>query len=190
MTGRGSCAVMLAALWLAACTSLPSAVPASKGAATPSADSGAAPVDPSDDWHVLMRAPLGTSLQAMPFSLHEVLLFHDADRDVADVRDCYGVDGAAPRFLGAAADQYLLCFEHDRLTRVDASVPLPADDAPAIFARACALWQEHAPVAGAPVPAGTCGGRDHGVIFSARLEGGADEGSGRVSITLGAVTDP
>lgn len=197
------CAVMLAALGLAACAGSPSAVPPpGEPVATASAggaggdDRGGVPADPSYDWHILLGVPFGTSLQSMPLALHEVLLFHDTGRGAGDVGDCYGMDGAGPRFLDGVVDQYVLCFEHDRLTRIEASVMLPSAGAAAVFARACALWREQASPAVPPAPAGRCEGRDHGVVFGARLAGGADdpgsaddpggadEPAGRVSVTL------
>jgi len=189
MRARGVCAVTLAALGLAACAGSPTVVPAAQKAATGSAGAGGVSVDPSYDWHVLVRAPFGTSLKAIPFPLHEVLVFHDTGREAADVRDCYGIDDAAPHFLAAAADEYVLCFEHDRLARIDASVLLPTAGAAAIFARACALWREHAAPDASPPAADTCEGRDHGVAFGARLASGADEPAGRVSMTLTDAAD-
>jgi hypothetical protein len=190
MTTRGVCAVTLAGLALAACAGSPTGPATGRAAPTAPADAGGAAADPSYDWHGLVRIPFGTTLAAAPLPLHEVLLFHDSGQEAADARDCYGIDGPGPRFLGAPADQYVLCFEHDRLTRVDASVQLPPADAAAIFARACDLWRERAIAGGPPRSGGDCAGRDAGVAFVARLAGGADEPPGRASMTLTAIAGP
>jgi hypothetical protein len=153
----------------------------------PSPRSGPAP-DVSYDWHGLLRAPFGSLLKDSPLALHEVLLFHDIDRDgAADTKDCYAVDGAAPRFLGGQPDDYVLCFEHDRLVRIEASVLLPAGEAARVFARGCALWRKDA---APPEGIGTCEGRDDGVAFSARLAVSPPEAAARVSMMLTAAPDP
>src|SRR5450432_4908591 len=125
------CAAMLA---LAAC-----AAPAPKPAASPQAPP---PLDASYDWNVLLVAPFGSVLKDVPLTLHEVLLFRDEAHaaSAADELECYAVDGARPRFLARPLSEYLLCFKQDRLSRVEATVRLPADEAAQIFAEACALW--------------------------------------------------
>lgn len=124
----------------------------------------------SYDWHPLMLVPFGTLLKDVPLALTEVLMFHDADsaaRPTED-KDCYRMDGASPpQFLGRRPDDYLLCFDHDRLSRIEASVRLPAADAAPVFSAACAQWQRLAkPAAGTP---GSCEGRDGTTDFSAHL---------------------
>lgn len=121
------------------------------------------------DWRGLMIMPFGTLLKDSPLALHEVLLFHDtaqADGDVAH-RDCYAPAGEPPLFAGRRPDEYLLCFSHDRLVRVDAAVRLPVDSAARVFAAACAQWR------GTRVPGGqtadNCQGRDGMTRFSAHL---------------------
>jgi len=182
MTVRAVCAHAIAGLMLAACAASPA------GLAPPAASSmggGPAP-DASYDWHGLQRAPFGLRLKDSPVALHEVLLFRDVDRGgaaesgPAESKDCYAVDGAAPRFLGSLPDEYLLCFQHDRLTRIEVSVRLPAGEAPQVLARGCALWLQSAPP---PVE------RDDGVDFSARLAANPGESESRVSMTLTGVPD-
>jgi hypothetical protein len=149
----------------------------------PAASAGVVP-DASYDWHGLVLAPFGTLLKESPIALHEVLLFHDAAHNSGDVdsRDCYAIDGAPPRFVGHQPDQYLLCFDHDRLNRIEASVRLPADEASQAFARACALWLKNTePTAGGGT---TCEGRDGGTAFSARLGLVPGEDSAPLSMTL------
>ncbi len=120
------------------------------------------------DWHPLLIAPFGTLLKDSPIPVHEVLLFHD-DPPAADEpqnTDCYALDTPAPRFLGRLPDHYLLCFDHDRLNRIEASIQLSAADAAPVFARGCAVWLNNsASTAGASA----CEGRDAGIAFSARL---------------------
>jgi hypothetical protein len=182
--GAGS-GIALAALSLAACAASPGSHARLREA--PAARSGPAP-DVSYDWHGLVRVPFGTLLKDSPLALHEVLLFHDIDRDgAADIKECYAVDGAAPRFLGGQPDDYVLCFEHDRLVRIETSVLLPAGEAARVFARGCGLWHKDA---GPPEGIDTCDGRDDGVAFSARLAGSPPEAAARVSMMLTAAANP
>jgi hypothetical protein len=169
-------AALLAALALAGCHS-----PSSRATAPDHAPPAGAhePEDASYDWHALLIAPFGSVLKEVPLTLHEVLLFRDeahsgtqADDAAAD-GECYAGDTPAPRFVGRTPDEYLLCFKQDRLSRIQASVRVPAAQAPDIFAAACARWlkNEAAPTAGAAAQsAGTCTGRDGAVHFSGRLE--------------------
>ena len=138
------------------------------GHAAPATPTTAA-IDPSYDWHGLVLTPFGTLLKESPVPLHEVLLFHDEAHPAteAESRDCYAIDGTPPRFVGEKPDQYLLCFDHDRLNRIEASVRLAADEAASTFAKACTMWLK-----GATPPGSTgavCEGRDGGVAFSGRL---------------------
>src|SRR5471030_1579011 len=85
-----------------------------------------APLDASYDWHVLLVAPFGSVLKDVPLTLHEVLLFRDEGRSAAsaDELECYAVDSGRPLFVARAPSEYMLCFKHDRLARVEASVRL------------------------------------------------------------------
>jgi hypothetical protein len=184
----GGAVIVLASLMGAACSgSRPSAVP-------PPAPVAAA-LDASYDWHGLVRVPFQTLLKESPVPLHEVLLFHEepAPAEVEN-KDCHAVDGAPPRFVGQQPETYLLCFEHDHLTRIEASVRLPAADAPTVLARACALWSKNArravpavadpPPDTAAAPVNLCEGRDGDIAYSARLGLVPGEATGSVSITL------
>lgn len=118
------------------------------------------PADPSYDWHGLLIAPFGSVLKDIPAALHEVLLFRDdahgsAAADAAAVdAECYAADAPAPRFAGRIPEEYLLCFRQDRLSRIQASVRVPAARAPEVFAAACAGWLKNAaPTPGAEAPA-------------------------------------
>ena len=133
----------------------------------------AAPPAVSYDWHDLLVAPFGSVLKDIPLKLHEVLLFKDdthgaapADSTAAEA-ECYAADAPAPTFLGRTPAEYLLCFRQDRLSRIQASVRLPADQAPDVFATACAQWTKNP--AAAPADA-VCEGRDGAIHFSLRLE--------------------
>ncbi len=171
-----------ALLALAGCAAAPPpAGPAPGSHPPPPAQNAAA--DGSYDWHGLLVVPFGTVLKASPVPLHEVLLFHDeAQSAAADPQDCYTVDGAPPRFLGAAPDEYLLCFGHDRLNRIDASVRLALAQAGQTFAHACAVWSKNAtPTAGSDR---RCAGRDDGIDFSARLADLPGQADTRLSMTL------
>jgi hypothetical protein len=152
-------------LMLAACASPPPKDhPPQAG---PTQDDAAA--NASFDWHPLVAAPFGTRLKDSPIRLHEVLLFRERSHEPSEIesKDCYAVDGTPPTFIGQAPDQYLMCFEHDRLDRIEASVRFAADDAARIFGRACALWLGNS----RPLPKAddACEGRDGDIAFSARL---------------------
>jgi hypothetical protein len=143
--------------------------------------------DPSYDWHVLVLAPFGILLKESPVPLHEVLFFHDETHGSGDAesKDCFSLDQPPPRFIGKEPDHYLWCFEHDRLTRVEAAVRLPLKDAPQTFARACSIWQKVA----APllVDDNSCAGRDGSTAFSARLVLTPGETTATVSVVLSGV---
>ncbi len=139
--------------------------------------------DASYDWHVLVIVPFGMLFKDSPVPLHEVLLFHDAtDHAESAGSDCYSIEGAPPRFLGQLPDHFLLCFEHDHLGRVDAAVPLPAAEAPQVFARACALWLKN--TAATMASGTTCEGRDGNVVWSARLDRMPGDTAASVSMSL------
>jgi hypothetical protein len=62
--------------------------------------------------------------------------------------------------------EFLLCFSHDRLDRIEASVLMKAGEGPGVLAHACSLWLKNS----APSSGGnSCEGRDGDVAFSAHL---------------------
>jgi hypothetical protein len=165
------------------------------------------PDDGSYDWHGLLIAPFGSVLKDIPVALHEVLLFRDEAHSTATADDaatveteCYAADAPAPRFIGRLPDEYLLCFKHDRLFRIQASVRLTTVQASDVFAAACADWLKNAAPAttsavapnaeaqSAAAPIGAaCEGRDGAIHFSGRLEG---EPETALSLTLDSPSDP
>ena len=170
--------VVAAALMLVAACAAPQPKPA--GPVEPSP----APLDASYDWHVLLVAPFGSVLKDVPLTMHEVLLFRDeAGRAAPDELECYAVDGARPRFVARSPSEYLLCFKHDRLSRIEATVQLPAEEAVKIYADACGLWLKQ------PVGLGEeCAGTDGGITFAGHFANEPDE-SAQVTIQLDAA-DP
>jgi hypothetical protein len=170
------------------------------------------PVDASYDWHGLLIAPFGSVLKEIPLTLHEVLLFRDAEQSATAAEDaaagapeCYAADAPAPRFVGHMPEEYLLCFRHDRLSRIQASVGLTPAEAADVFAAACAGWLKDAapptttapPVSAPPVSApprdaasagAACEGSSGEIHFSARLE--EDAGQTVLSIVLDSVPEP
>lgn len=138
------------------------------------ATENAALTDASYDWHSLVIAPFGTLLKEIPFPLHEVLLFHDDSHAAADSdgADCHGIEGVPPRFVGREPDEYSLCFDHDRLARIEVSVRLATDEASKILARACVLWTQDS--TSLPAGAKACEGRDGDIAWSARWVSAAD----------------
>jgi hypothetical protein len=182
-------AVAAGLLLLAACASPPPKDhPPETGRPAPAQNDAVA--DASLDWHSLVAAPFGTLLKDSPIRLHEVLLFHDESHGPAEIesRDCYAVDGAAPTFVGNPPDEYLMCFEHDRLERIEASVRIAAGDAARVFGRACALWLKNA----RPLPPAedACEGRDGDIAFSARLAAVPGERTAELLITLSNAATP
>jgi hypothetical protein len=168
--------------WLEGCAASAPARGSAPGASPPAA----APAVVSHDVSPLMPAPFGTAFKDVPVRLTEVLVFHqpDAPRTNEDV-DCFRPNQVVS-FLGRAPADHLLCFDHDRLKRVEASVVLPATEAPALFAAACADWRRGEPAA-AP-PSDVCEGRQGDIAFTARRTEGSDSATAIVSITLAAVS--
>ncbi|MEO7207203.1 MAG: hypothetical protein ABI145_10525 [Steroidobacteraceae bacterium] len=168
---------LLAAVVLMLCACATSAPKPSAPSAPP-----AAPLDASYDWHVLLVVPFGSVLKDVPLTLHEVFLFRDDAQRAAPTEEleCYAVDGNRPRFVARSPTSYLLCFKHDRLSRVEATVALPADEAARIFADACGLWMKNAQAA-----TEECAGSEGGTTFSGHFENEPDE-SAQLNIQLDA----
>jgi hypothetical protein len=140
----------------------------------------------SYDFKPLVPAPFGTAFKDVPGPLTEVLVFHPADaRRAGEDADCFR-PGAGVSFLGRAPTEHLLCFHHDRLQRIEASVALPAAAAPALFAAACAEWRRGNPPAALEPDA--CEGLQGDIAFSAHRAEGPDAAAATVSITLAAPT--
>jgi hypothetical protein len=145
-----------------------------------------APLDASYDWHVLLVVPFGSALKDVPLTLHEVLLFRDEAQHAAsaDELECYAVDGTRPQFVARSPGEYLLCFKHDRLSRIEATVRLPEADAARIFADACGLWIKNAQAA-----TEECAGSENGVTFAGHFEN-EPENFAQLSIQLDAADQP
>src|SRR5579859_1820069 len=171
-------------LLLAACASPPGR-PLDTDRPAPAAalaQSGAA-AKATFDWRPLVLAPFGSLLKDNPVRLHEVLLFRDRSHAPTEIesKDCYTVDGTPPTFMGRVPVEYLMCYEHDRLDRIEAMVRMRTDEAARDFGRACALWLARAqPLTQAD---GACEGRDGDIAFSARLDP-LDERSAQVALVL------
>jgi hypothetical protein len=158
---------------LAACHTSAPRVTAPAPARAPAPDAGLRS-DATYDWHVLLIVPFGVTLKDIPLTLHEVLLFRDdaGGAAPADDAECFAPDGPTPRFIGSTPEEYLLCFKHDRLSRVQASVRLSDPQPAGVFAAACEDWLRHAAPAPAPAAAPSGGSQSAGA-----LSGGACEGS-------------
>jgi hypothetical protein len=145
-----------------------------------------APLDASYDWHVLLIAPFGSALKDIPLTVHEVLVFRDEAHSAspADDPECYAVSGTAPRFLTRSPSSYLLCFNHGKLSRIEATVRLPENESAQIVADACALWTKDTH---APHPAASaCEGTDGGIVFAAHIEREPNEEDTQLIIQLDA----
>ena len=163
--GRITLSAVFAVLLLACRAPSPRAAPPDRAPPPPAAHE---PADGSYDWHGLLIAPFGSVLKDIPMALHEVLLFRDDAHDnaargnaagnvTADAAaveaECYAADAPAPRFVGNIPDEYLLCFNRGRLSRIQASVRVGGDRASDIFAAACAGWlKDAASIPGAEAP--------------------------------------
>src|SRR5882757_1035602 len=138
------------------------------------------PLDASYDWHVLLVAPFGSVLKDIPMALHEVLLFRDEAHSAspADDSECYAVNGAGPRFMTHSPSSYLLCFNHGRLSRVEATVRLAENESAQMVAAACALWTKNTQAPNAAVSDSAaasdsveaCGGANGSVAFAAHID--------------------
>jgi hypothetical protein len=192
---RAAAWVCATCLCLCGCASAPHPAPS----AGPSGPPPPAPesAGPAYDWRPLIVVPFGTLLKDMPLALDEVLMFRDAaqrgpaDRGPAGLAasgapndpesgDCFSMDGASPpQFLARRPDSYLLCFEHDRLRRIEASVHLA--EAEPLLGALCAQWLGRAQDT-ARTPDG-CAGRDGAVEWRVRTAQGP-ESSATLSVTL------
>jgi len=193
---------ILLALIMAACVSTPKNPPPPLIVAPPAPP----PLEASYDWHGLLLVPFGSVLKEVPFTLHEVLLFRDAAHAASgDEPECYAMDQTAPRLVARTPNEYMLCFKHDRLVRVQATVSLPISEAARILGDACALWQRNAAAAVAVAappsasavtaqtaaattagdghPAG-CDGRDGAISYSGRLDQEGDQDNAPLTVTL------
>jgi hypothetical protein len=165
------------------------------------------PLEASYDWHGLLLVPFGSGLTEISFPLHEVLLFRDASHPAqADDAECYAMERTAPRFVARTPSEYMLCFKHDRLARVQATVNLPRAEAEQILNDACGLWHRNGgagqpgagqpaePTAGESAPRaaspGDCDGRDGGIAYVGRLDQEADQGDAALTVTLDAAVQP
>ena len=111
-------------------------------------------------------------------------MFRDQQSAVpADQLECYAVDGRRPSFIARVPSEYLLCFKHDRLSRIEATVRLPGDEAARIFADACGLWMKKSSAA-----TEECAGSEGGIAFAGHFENEPDE-SAQLTIQLDAA-DP
>ena len=142
------------------------------------------PLDASYDWHILLIAPFGSVLKDIPATMHEVLLFRDDQHNssAADELECYAVDGKLPRFVARPAAEYLLCFKRDRLSRIEAMVRLPPDEAAKVFADACGLWGK----SGQPAAEG-CEGSDRGVAYIGHLDSEPQGSETAMTVQLDAI---
>jgi len=176
-------ATLASAAWLSGCAGSAPARRSPPSAAT------AAPVPPlvSHDFSGLLLAPFGTPFKDVSVPLTEVLVFHQADgtRGRED-GDCFRPN-VVVSFLGRAPTDHLLCFDHDRLRKVEAAVALPAAEAPALFAAACAEWQRGAAT---EQGADACEGELQDIGFSAHRSEGPDPDAATLSITLVSASAP
>ncbi len=171
---------------LCACSTLAPAPapPAVATAATAPSPASAAPhLPPADDWRTLLPVPFDSTVAQVPFALKEVLLFQGAvqtgavqtgaartgesRRADSEPGDCFTTAENKPRLRGIEPDDYVLCFYHDRLYRVEAVLRLSRELPPETFQHWCAQWLE-----GLSAPqsdAERCAGSDADTTFEATL---------------------
>jgi hypothetical protein len=153
-------------------------------------------LDASYDWHVLLIAPFGSVLKDIPLATHEVLVFRDEERSAsaADDAECYAANGTGLRFMARSPSSYMLCFNHGKLSRIEATVRLPQSEAAQIVASACALWMKNAQAPSAAASAGAersegspaCEGAEGGIAFGAHSEREPNEEDTQLTIQLDA----
>ena len=188
---RAAAWVCAACVCLCACASAPRPAPRAGPNGPPPAPERAGL---AYDWRPLIVVPFGTLLKDMPLALDEVLVFRDAAGPAApgspaagapndpESGDCFSMDGVSPpQFLARRPDSYLLCFEHDRLRRIEASVHLAEAEAELLLGALCAQWLGRARDT-ARTPDG-CAGREGAVEWRVRTAQGP-ESSATLSITL------
>jgi hypothetical protein len=173
-------AATAAAALLAACAAH-APMPAPTAPAAP-------PLDASYDWHVLLAAPFGSLLKDAAVPVHEVLVFRDEApaASALDQAECYALNAKPPRFLARQPEEYLLCYLHDRLARVEATVRIPSTEAAQVFADACGSWMKKA----SGQLADGCSGSDEGIAFSGRLEVEADQAEAVLTVRLEPFASP
>jgi hypothetical protein len=126
-----------------------------------------------DDWRSLLPVPFGSTAGQIPFAMKEVLLFQGSARTgegrgaESDEQECFADDGAPFHLRGIQADDYVLCFFHDRLFRAEAVLRLPKDAAPETFPRWCDEWLDG--LADVARDAERCAGSDQDTLFEANL---------------------
>lgn len=175
---RATRAVLASAAVAAACASAPPVPP------VPAEPVAAGVPDASLDWRQLVTAPFGSTLQELPFTVHEVLQFGDA----APAEECFHRDALPPRFLGRDLDDYVLCFRRDRLGRIEAELELESDGADAAFARYCDGWLKNATLLARS--GANCRGRDGDIDFDARLDEDRSRTTTTMSMILSRDLDP
>ena len=121
-----------------------------------------------NDWRSLLPAPFGSSVGRIPFALKEVLLFQgEARGGEADEQECFAAAGRPFALRGVEADDYVLCFFHDRLFRAEAVLRLARDTPPETFGRWCEEWLSG--LTQTERGAEHCAGRDQDTRFEATL---------------------
>jgi hypothetical protein len=131
-----------------------------------------------EDWRALIPAPFGSGLTQVQFPLKEVILFqgdaHGAAATPAagaqaasDDQECYSKSGGAFAFRGAETEDYVLCFFHERLFRVEAALRLPQEASEETFGQWCDDWLSG--LTEVSRDAERCEGRDKDTQFSATL---------------------
>ena len=105
----------------------------------------------------------------MQFPLKEVILFQGDGRPVGGSEDqeCYSKSGAPVAFRGAGVEDYVVCFFHERLFRVEAALRLPQGNAAETFPQWCDDWLSG--LSDASRTAERCEGRDNETQFSATI---------------------
>ena len=172
LTARIITAIFCACLSCACTVAPPPAAPA------PATSRAAPPVAPArtllaeDDWRSLLPVALGSPVAQVPFALKEVLLFQGAvpagePRAEAEEPECYSGAERQFRLRGVPADDYVLCFSHDRLFRAEAVLRLPKDFALETFPGWCEEWL--AGLADTERSAERCAGREGDTLFEATL---------------------
>jgi len=178
MSKRILTAIFCACLSCACTVAPPPAAPTTPAALRTAPPAPVRTLPAEDDWRSLLPVALGSPVAQVPFALKEVLLFQ-GDVHTGDVRtrepraaeaeepECYSAAERQFRLRGVPADDYVLCFSHDRLFRAEAVLRLAKDFALDTFPRWCEEWL--AGLADAERSAERCAGRENDALFEATL---------------------
>lgn len=139
------------------------------------------------DWRDLLVAPFGSARKDIHRAMHETFLFDavpgasmtsadnkspepagvEASSNLAATdEECFSLSRDLPQMFRIAPDSYVLCFYHDHLVRVEASLPVASLKVASVWEEICSRVAKLNPETLAEI-SHTCEGRHASVIFRA-----------------------